>query len=184
MKGMTIIDAVYRWVSDMNAYPQDMIETLMKAKPDDWHEVTVPTEGDLVYLFNIPTEDVDGYEYKGTDSEGIIAEVLNYGGNYIVELNDGTRVRVDSDEMEVDRDGYLPMWGSMWSFEDSADDNWLSDMGGIRIMSECGFRIYEHEEWGYFFGIDGCGYSFFDEHWIPLYKKRGLKWHDDVAEQE
>lgn len=24
----------------------------------------------------------------------------------------------------------------------------------------------------------GAGYSFYTEHWIPLYKARGLKWHD------
>ena len=51
-------------------------------------------------------------------------------------------------------------------------------------MSECGFRIYKHEEWGCFFGIDGAGYNFYDAHWIPLYKARGLKWHDEAAEKE
>lgn len=60
----------------------------------------------------------------------------------------------------------------------------MDELDGIKKMSECGFRIYEHDEWGYFFGIDGCGYSFYDEHWIPLYKKRGLQWHDPKAEQE
>ena len=50
-------------------------------------------------------------------------------------------------------------------------------------MSDCGFRVYQHEEWGFFFGIDGAGYDFYSEHWIPLYKRRGLQWHDPAAEK-
>ena len=46
-------------------------------------------------------------------------------------------------------------------------------------MSECGFRIYYSEKYGYFFGIDGAGYDFYEAHWIPLYKARGLKWHEN-----
>ena len=72
---------------------------------------------------------------------------------------------------------YLPMWGTMWSFGDSADDYWLEEEDGLELMAECGFRIYEQEDFGYLFGIDGAGYSFMDEHWIPLYKARGLQWH-------
>lgn len=51
------------------------------------------------------------------------------------------------------------------------------------MMSDCGFRVYQHEEWGFFFGIDGAGYDFYSEHWIPLYKRRGLRWHDPAAEK-
>lgn len=87
-------------------------------------------------------------------------------------------------ELADERDSILPMWGWLWSFSDSADDYFMDELDGIKKMSECGFRIYEHDEWGYFFGIDGCGYSFYDEHWIPLYKKRGLQWHDPKVEQE
>ena len=72
---------------------------------------------------------------------------------------------------------FLPMWGTMWSFGDSADDYWLEEEDGLELMAECGFRIYEQEDFGYLFGIDGAGYSFMDEHWIPLYKARGLQWH-------
>ena len=84
--------------------------------------------------------------------------------------------------MESEYDDGLPMWGTMWSFGDSADDWWLEEKDGIKVMSECGFRIYEHEEYGYFFGIDGAGYDFYEAHWIPLYKARGLKWHDENAD--
>ena len=94
-------------------------------------------------------------------------------------------MRLDPDEVREitpgrrDEDAnYLPMWGTMWSFGDSADDYWLEEEDGLELMAECGFRIYEQEDFGYLFGIDGAGYSFMDEHWIPLYKARGLRWHE------
>lgn len=182
-KGMTINNAAHRWVAEMNAYPQDMIQTLMQAKIDDWHEVTLPSSGDRVYVFNLPEEKPDGQPYESTEEYGAIAECLE-NEIYRIEMDDGESILVKEDDFEVERYTWLPMWGWLWSFGDSADDYWMEEMDGIKKMSECGFRIYEHEEWGYFFGIDGCGYSFYEEHWIPAYKARGLKWHDEVAEQE
>ena len=32
--------------------------------------------------------------------------------------------------------------------------------------------------------MDGCGYDFYLEHWVPLYKARGLKWHDESLYDE
>lgn len=176
--GMTISEAAHRWVSEMNSYPQDMIHTLIEAKPDDWTEVTKPGSGDRVCVW-------DG-EHDGCYGE-IVKDCCD-GENdlHCIEFDDkelGDAI-LSEDEFEVERDGYLPMWGWMWSFGDSADDYWLEGMDGIRKMSQCGFRIYENEEWGYFFGIDGAGYSFYEPHWIPLYEERGLQWHDPKAEQE
>lgn len=86
---------------------------------------------------------------------------------------------LDRNDFEVQNDDYLPMWGTMWSFGDSADEYWLEKLGGLQIMADCGFRIYEQEDLGYVFGIDGAGYDFYSEHWIPLYKARGLHWHKE-----
>lgn len=176
--GLTIKDATERWVHEMNAIPTGMIEKMMEADIDDWREVTLPSIGDQVYVYDLPDE-TDTLEYSG--------ELQSYDEEtdlWCVKLYDGTIVSVDVDNFEVEYDDTLPMWGTMWSFGDSADDWWLEEGNGIKIMSECGFRIYESDEFGYFFGIDGAGYDFYDAHWIPLYKARGLQWHDPVAEQE
>jgi len=74
----------------------------------------------------------------------------------------------------------LPMWGTMWSFRESFDNDWLENENGIELMTRSGFRIFKSEEFGYFFGIDGAGYDFYEAHWIPLYNQRGLKWHDPI----
>lgn len=74
----------------------------------------------------------------------------------------------------------MPSWGTMWMTNNSVDDYWIENH--LHEMAQCGFRIYEHEDYGYIFGIDGGGYDFYSEHWIPLYKARGLKWHDQTTE--
>ena len=72
----------------------------------------------------------------------------------------------------------IPMWGSMWSFDDWTDDEWVENYGGLDALLECGFTVLHHDEFGYFFGINGAGYDFYEAHWIPLYKARGIQWHD------
>lgn len=170
--GLTIRDATERWVHEMNAIPQGMIEKLMNIGDGDIHEVTEPAVGDRVYCYQPLSEHC-----------GVIEDIYE-DGRYHIQLDNDSWTDAERDDFEVERDDALPMWGTMWSFGDSADDWWLEDGDGIKLMSECGFRVYESDEFGYFFGIDGAGYNFYDAHWIPLYKARGLQWHDPVAEQE
>lgn len=164
----TIREATEAWVREMNAIPQGMISRLFQDHPEDWTEVTKPNKYDRVYVF-------ENRDY------GEITEIED--DEYTIELNDGTEVKCNEDDFELERDDYFPMWGTMWSFGDSCDDWWLEEDNGIKLMSECGFRIYESEEFGYFFGIDGAGYNFYTEHWIPLYKARGLQWHEIETEE-
>lgn len=98
----------------------------------------------------------------------VVEKLIRFDPDEVREITPGRR---DEDAR------YLPMWSTMWSFGDSADDSWLEKRGGLELMAECGFRIYEQRDFGYLFGIDGAGYSFMDKHWIPLYKARGLRWH-------
>lgn len=101
-----------------------------------------------------------------------------------VDIDSWSEVTVFADDENDEYREFLPMWGTMWSFSDPCDNWWLEEKDGIRIMSELGFRIYSHEEWGYFFGVDGAGYDFYEQHWIPLYKARGLHWHKEGNEND
>ncbi len=168
---MTKEEAVREWVKEFNVVQQGMIERLMEVDECDWTEVTIPTAGDRVYVYN----ESESGEVNGFDAESDL---------YSVKLDNGKTVRVAMDDMELENDEALPMWGTMWSFGDSLDDEWLEEDDGIRIMSMCGFRIYRSEEFGYFFGIDGAGYDFYEAHWIPLYERRGLHWHDPETEKK
>lgn len=175
-KGMTVSDAAHRWVAEFNQFPQDMIQKLMTMDIDRWREITKPSSGMRVFITDSP----DGY--KGCCCTGEVECYHEGSGVYRVALDDGDTIEVCGDSLELEVYDLLPMWGSMWQFGDSADDHWLEDEENVRVMSECGFRIYESDEWGYFFGIDGCGYDFYEAHWIPLYRKRGLQWHDPDTE--
>lgn len=168
MRFKTIEEATNAWVHEMNAIPREMILRLIQDRSEEWDEVTTPSKYDRVYIYE------NGDYGQITDIEDEI---------FKIELDDGKEIECNVDDFEVERDDYLPMWGTMWSFGDSCDDWWLEEDEGIRLMSECGFRIYSHEEFGYFFGIDGAGYNFYSEHWIPLYKARGLQWHDTETEE-
>lgn len=172
--GLTIKDATERWVHEMNAIPTGMIEKMMEADIDDWREVTLPSVGDQVYANSYGLGEVA----EVTSTEDGVVLVVD------LDVPRSEQVEIPADEVEIERLELLPMWGTMWSFGDSADDWWLEDGNGIEIMSKCGFRIYESDEFGYFFGVDGAGYNFYDAHWVPLYEARGLQWHDPVAEQE
>ena len=166
-QGMTINEAAHEWVREFNAIPQGMISKLMANDIESWHELTKAQAGDRVYCYD-------------HDEYGEVDHYNEETGEYTVELDNGSIVQAAEDDFE--RKEFLddlPMWGTMWRFGDSCDDHWLEDEENQRLMSECGFRIYEHDEWGYFFGIDGAGYDFYEAHWIPLYKARGLRWHDE-----
>jgi hypothetical protein len=162
-------DAAHEWVKEFDAIRQEMIAKLMKYEPDDWCEVTMPSVCDRVYCYE-------------EEERGKITDIdENEDGNivYEIELDNGKIVNYPADDFEVEYDDYLPMWGTMWQFHDNCDNWWLEEDGGLEIMSECGFRIFYSDEFGYWFGIDGAGYDFYEAHWIPLYEKRGLKWHSE-----
>ena len=163
-KGMTQREAAEFWVNGFNAIPTRMIEKLWAADFEDWQEVTRPTVGDRVYASDVGEGEVVSIDY---DTGWCMIELYNDRDN---------PVRYHENRIEIEHDYSLPIWGTMWSFGDSCDEDWFEYGDGIALMSQCGFRIFKNEEFGYFFGIDGAGYDFYEAHWIPLYVARGLKW--------
>lgn len=166
----TKLDAAHEWVREFNAVDINMISKLMNYEPCDWEEVTLPAIGDTVFIYDASV---------GYLREGEIYCYNNVDDLYLVETDDGETLSLEKDSFEVLHDDVLPMWGTMWQFGDPIDDWWLEHNDGLKIMSECGFRIYHSEEFGFFFGIDGAGYDFYSQHWLPLYEARGLRWHDE-----
>ena len=169
MKYETIKEAAQAWVREFNAYPIGVISKLCEY--EEVEEVTPPTAYDRVSIWS--------GEHEGTDGEIVKRD----GDKYVVLLDNGEKIEVDERDIYVERDGMLPMWGWMWAFGDSIDEEWLDRDDNLRVMADCGFRIYKQGDIGYLFGIDGAGYDFYSEHWIPLYKARGLHWHKEKEEE-
>jgi len=115
--------------------------------------------------------------------DGIPTALIEKAYNF-EEVDELTIYEFNDEEDEDENRPYgFPTWGTMWSFSSTLDNEWLNDEDNRKKMSECGFRIFESDEIGYFFGIDGGGYDFYEQHWIPLYKARGIKWHDEELEE-
>ena len=169
MKYENIKEATRAWQSSFNAFPLGMIEKLFYMNVDDWSELTPISEGCTV-LSNEYQNCAEVIDITEDEEENKIAKIRLY--------ETGEEVETNYDDLSREEDSYFPMWGWMWQFDDSIDDWWLENH--LEEMAECGFRIYESQEFGYFFGIDGCGYDFYEAHWIPLYKARGLHWHKEV----
>lgn len=170
MKFDTVREATEAWVKEFNAIPISVVEKLIKADLDDFHEITPPTMNDRVYVYN-------------EHDDGEITAYDKTNEMYTIKTDHGDTIQVEREDFEVIHDTILPMWGTMWSFGESIDDDWLDPQwknvigDGLQAMADCGFRVYESEDYGHVFGIDGAGYDFYESHWIPLYKARGLKWH-------
>ena len=167
MKKLTKREATEKWVSEFNAIPQQLIAKayLENDNIDDITEITPITEGDTVWSNEYQTE----AEVLSVDRENETA---------MIDVNEDEDVEVSIHDLSREDYYYLPMWGTMWTFGSSLDTYWIEEQGGLEVMADCGFRIYETDELGYVFGIDGAGYDFYTDHWIPLYDARGLKWHE------
>ena len=101
---------------------------------------------------------------------------------YTVELDSGETIQTEESNLEREDYDCFPMWGTMWSFSCSFDEDWARSH--LSKMAACGFRLYESEDYGLVFGIDAAGLDFYEAFWIPLYKARGLRWHDEAEEKE
>lgn len=178
MKYSTKMEAARRWVEGFNAIPVGVIEKLFRLDEDDVREITPPCVGDRVYIFSGEYSDRYGENY----GEIITAPSATLSDFYSVLLDNGVEVKVSKDDFEVEHESMLPMWSTMWSFGDTTDDHWLLGKyckNHLQEMADCGFRIYEQEDFGVIFGIDGAGYDFFIAHFVPLYEARGLHWHEE-----
>ena len=67
-------------------------------------------------------------------------------------------------------------WGTMFKVQYPSDVDWIRE--NLQAVAECNILVYECDECGILLAISGGGYDFYKSHWIPLYLKRGLNWHD------
>jgi hypothetical protein len=143
----TIEDAARHWVSQFNAIPQALI---LKA---------------------YPSLEEDGLEILATE-----LVCANCGGTDYTVNEDDEKVCDHCQSVDEMQDTWdLPMWRTMWTFGENIDEGWARD--NLETMRDCGFWVYESDELGVVFGINGAGYDFYEDHWVPLYKARGLHWH-------
>lgn len=147
---VTIREAAQRWVNEFNAIPQQLIT---KAYPNMEEIDILCTDLECTHCGN--TEYTEIEEDDGSEEKILTCD--------------------NCEHAEFSEKYDLPMWGTMWTVS-NLDEDWIKD--NLETMRKCGFWVYESDELGVFIGIDGAGYDFYADHWIPLYKARGLQWHN------
>ncbi len=148
---------------ELSAIPQILIEKAYFNNEDfeGFRNVTPLYEGQQV------TYDNEEYTVFNADFEG--NAILTHDGIQMIE--------VDPYEIEeIENKPLLPMWGTMWQTT-SFLSYWIEE--NMEKVASLGFQIYECDDLdGYILGIDGAGYDFYEDHWIPLYDAQGLEWHN------
>ena len=178
---MTMLEACRSWVREFNAIPYSAVSKIMEFD-ESIQEITPPALYQRVRIW--------ADEHCGEKGEVIETNVDDTDGLYKIKLDSGEEVLKYKDDLEIiELEGDLPIWGFMWTFEENIDTEWANgDYLGSHLqeMANAGFRIYESEDFGLLFGIDGAGYDFYGTEedpgpWLKLYKARGLKWHKEAV---
>lgn len=88
------------------------------------------------------------------------------------------------DENEVGTYGltHEPIWNTWFVPAYGFEAGWIEEHK--EKVADCGFTlIFDADDHSLFaLGVDSAGYSFTDEHWLPLYRARGLRWHNTGEE--
>ena len=81
------------------------------------------------------------------------------------DLEDAVLNSKDFDYWKEGRLGeHYPMWGTLFSTNANID---------VDVLWQNGLGLID-SEWGNMIFVTGCGYDFYEAHWIPLFKQ--LKW--------
>ena len=162
-KGLTKRVACEQWVAESNAFSLWMVEKLAGEGLEGISKLTPIVEDDYVTYF----KDWGTYTVKSVDREE---------GTLVLISDDEEEVVADLNEVEKVDDDYFPMWNTLWEFPNIDEDD-------AELVAKCGFEMYELTEDGtILIGINGCGYSFYEAHWLPLYDAKGMCWHDTETE--
>lgn len=152
--------AVKQWIETFVPIQTKIIAKLMKYEPELWHEVTQPYELKRVTLL-------------GTASKGLIVNID--GDIYTIKIDGSDAlIKTKADGFRMFFKEPIPSWPVMWTFSNERDNYWLENENGIFEMSKWGFRIFKHDELGFYFGVKKVQFDFYTDYWIPLYESRGL----------
>ena len=110
------------------------------------------------------TEDWDHIPMRLIENQGDFYESWDFVG-----------MEADEDGEEVYGHVDIPMWGTAFA-PCQLDLEWMEEHS--REVAELGFTLIFENGSLFALGIDGAGYDFYEHHWIPLYRLRGLQWHD------
>lgn len=156
MTKLTLKEAVQKFVGDFNHIPQELIK---KAYPN-WYD-------ELSFLSTVKE-----------CAECGCTEFFAEGGENEGDEDIHTCSSCGCTDFHNRHD--MPMWGTFFNPKDTVDAHWIRE--NLDVMEELGIWVIDEEECGILLGMDSAGHDFYEAYWTPLYKARGLKWHDEEYE--
>lgn len=175
-------EKINKLIMSLNAVDTGMIAALMALDPTTWKEITTPS-------MNMPVVVYDGDD----EIEGVVSQIVfdSQTGEvaYGIDIGESEDVYCDGSMVDVTFDDLLPDHPYMFSTKSNvcAENDtehllpidsmtpWLIN-GGVNIMSECGFRVFESTEFGIFFG---CDRDDWEQCWELLYEALTTSESDD-----
>jgi hypothetical protein len=161
----TEAEAVRGWVAELNAIPQALIEKAYRGE-ERFEQVEFLAGGERVCE-----------HCESSDLRPLTEAEKEEHGDDDEELWCSHCERTRPWRWQGSQDAWPAMWGTCWTFSDSSDERFARDNAGA--LAAIGFHVFETDELGVFIAIDGAGYDFYEAHWTPLYRLRGLHWHEE-----
>lgn len=161
-------DACERWFSSM--YDSITIDHVYDPEHEKYLRCNdIPDPGMSISMYGeFSDEDRFSYIVESVDLE---KEVVT-----AVTEEDDEDERIDIPFLELCCLDDKPQWSTLWALyhKPSYEE--------IMKYNDCGISVYETESSDFYIGINGCGYDFFEAHWLPLYRVEGVGWHTTEAE--
>jgi hypothetical protein len=166
----TELEAVKAWVNEWNAIPQSLLEKAYR--DEERYEEVVLLAGGTRVCFECDEElrrpTPAECEEHGLDDSCWFCE------------NCGEPIAVN---WRGSQEAWPAMWGTVFQPDERIDREWMI-ANADEIADKCGIHVFECDELECFLAIDGAGYDFYAEHWAPLYRLRGLQWHEKQEKED
>lgn len=168
---LTLKEAAGRWMDQFEFVPASVIEKMARAD-----EAMTYYDSDSLRLIASPRIECTGCAatYEGERTLEELHELDQAGCGEacpLCECNAGD---------EWTRGGpvnaFPCAWATLFAPRERLDQEWMLEHA--EQVAQLGLFVFESEDFGCLLGIDGAGFDFYEAFWIPLYRLRGLKWHE------
>ena len=171
LKNHTIREAAEKWIGGFSSVPGPFIEKLVK-----YDKAVSYYDSDSFRLIASPYIECAYCKtcFDGNQSLAELKTAQSQGKGIACQYcNDN---KGDDWTTGYPRYEFPCGWGTLFAPKDSSDIRWFSE--NAHEVAKLGFHVFESEDWDILLGIDAGGFDFYEAFWIPLYKLRGLKWHE------
>lgn len=159
------------WITE-----RDACETWLKSTHDSiaYSLLVDPDRGMYVKCRDLPqpgTYISQSGEFGDDERFSFLVESVELDDEMIVAVSEDEKGRIEIPFDELYCYDNAPDWLTLWAIDG------IPSYGEIDLYNDCGISVYETESGLFYIGINGCGYDFYDAHWLPLYRKKGICWH-------